>query len=235
MTEGTSAIEAVFQMYGLAAIWLLMLVKAAGVPIPIPGDLILLATAARAAAGSFDIRVAFLALLVAIVLGGSLQFLAARGPGRGLVYLVAELTGLGSHRLDAAAQRLQRRGRVSIAVALFTPGVRNAALPACGLAEVKLAVFLPALVAAAGVDLALHFAIGAVGGNLVSAVGGGGLQVAAVLLVLAATGLVGWRVLTHGRGGVSAWQATACPACLALGALATHSLTRPGESARVHV
>ena len=37
--------------YGLAAACVVMLVKAMGVPIPIPGDVILLATAARAAEG----------------------------------------------------------------------------------------------------------------------------------------------------------------------------------------
>ena len=42
-------IEGAFNSYGLIAVCLLMLGKAAGIPFPIPGDLILLATAARAA------------------------------------------------------------------------------------------------------------------------------------------------------------------------------------------
>ena len=64
--------------YGLAAACLLMLVKAAGVPIPIPGDVILLATAARAAEGKLLLWVAFVGLLAAITLGGFVQFVLAR-------------------------------------------------------------------------------------------------------------------------------------------------------------
>lgn len=40
--------------YGLIAIFSIMLLKELGVPIPIPGDLIMLAAAARAAQGRFS-------------------------------------------------------------------------------------------------------------------------------------------------------------------------------------
>src|ERR687883_1103 len=97
-----SPFEAALDAYGLAAVCLVMLVKAAGVPLPIPGDLILLATAARVAEGKLALGPAFAALLVAVMLGGCLQFLAARGPGRRLVYGVARMTGLGAESLDSA-------------------------------------------------------------------------------------------------------------------------------------
>ena len=38
--------------YGLVAIFVIMLLKEIGLPIPIPGDLIMLVTAAQAAAGA---------------------------------------------------------------------------------------------------------------------------------------------------------------------------------------
>jgi membrane protein DedA with SNARE-associated domain len=107
------------------------------------------------------------------------------------VYRIARLAGLGSDRLDGAARRLQRRGWLSITLALFTPGVRNAAVPACGLAGLSFGVFLPALLLASGLDLALHFAIGAAGGSLVGALGMNAVVIVVALVVLAIAGLAG--------------------------------------------
>jgi hypothetical protein len=59
-------LEAFLDSYGVAAACAVMLVKAMGVPIPIPGDVILLATAARAAEGKVLLWLAFVALLVAL-------------------------------------------------------------------------------------------------------------------------------------------------------------------------
>jgi membrane protein DedA with SNARE-associated domain len=220
-------IDRAFESYGLAAVCLLMLGKAAGIPVPIPGDLILLATAARAAEGKLILWQAFVWLLVAIVVGGTLQFAVARGPGRGLVYRFGRLAGLGPHRLEAAATALQQRGQLSIGLALLTPGLRNAAVPACGLAGLPLGAFLPPLVAASTLDLALHFVLGAVGGNLLDVLRPDPLVVACGVLALAGLGLAGWLLIVRRRStfrskreALAAWEATACPVCLALGALA---------------
>jgi hypothetical protein len=136
---------------------------------------------------------------------------------------MARLAGLGSDRLDGAARHLQRRGWLSITLALFTPGVRNAAVPACGLAGLSFGVFLPALLLASGLDLALHFAIGAVGGSLVGALGMNAIVIVVALVVLAIAGLAGWRLIARGRSVFGAWQTTSGPACLALGALASQA------------
>jgi membrane protein DedA with SNARE-associated domain len=219
-------IDAAFNSYGLAAVCLLMLGKAAGIPVPIPGDLILLATAARAAEGKLVLWQAFVWLLVAVVVGGTLQFAVARGPGRGLVYRFGRLAGLGPNRLDAAATAIQQRGKLSLALALLTPGLRNAAVPACGLAGLPLAAFLPPLLAASALDLALHFALGAVGGNLLDVLRPDPFVVASVFVALAALGLAIWLLILRRRSpsrlnreALAAWEATACPVCLALGAL----------------
>jgi len=219
-------IDAVFDSYGLVAVCVLMLGKAAGVPVPIPGDLILLATAARAAEGKLVLWQAFVWLLLAIIVGGTLQFAVARGPGRGLVYRFGRLAGLGRDRLEAMATAVQQRGTLSIGLALLTPGLRNAAVPACGLAGLPLRAFLPPLVAASTFDLALHFALGAAGGSLLDALRPDPLVVALGFVALAALGLAGWLLIVRRRSrsrsnreALAAWESTACPVCLALGAL----------------
>src|SRR5260370_1232540 len=58
------SLEAFLDSYGVVAACAVMLVKAIGVPIPIPGDVILLATAARAAEGKVVLWLAFVALFL---------------------------------------------------------------------------------------------------------------------------------------------------------------------------
>ena len=70
------SVEAFLTSYGLAAACLIMLIKSIGVPIPIPGDVILLAMAARAAEGKVLLWLAFVSLLVVLTIGGTVQFLA---------------------------------------------------------------------------------------------------------------------------------------------------------------
>src|SRR5439155_18975706 len=96
--------------YGVAAACAIMLVKAAGVPVPIPGDVILLATAARAAEGKVTLWFAFLVLLTALILGGAMQFYLARGPARRLVVKYGQRIGLTEQRLEKVAANVRRGG-----------------------------------------------------------------------------------------------------------------------------
>src|SRR5437588_3032739 len=157
--------------YGLAAIFILTLAKAIGVPIPIPGDLILLTAAARVAEGKLVLWQAFIALLLALVVGGLVQFWLARGPGRGLLYRFGRYIGLTSARLDAAAARVKKGGIISISVATLVPGVRSAAIVAGGLASVPLRIFLPGLFLGSTLFLAVHFLLGYLGGSILTVIG----------------------------------------------------------------
>jgi membrane protein DedA with SNARE-associated domain len=178
------------------------------------------------------------------VLGAVAQFGFARGSGRRVVYRFGRYVGLTAERLDAAAGAVRRGGIVGIAVLVLTPGVRSAAIPACGLASVPWRIFVPGLVIGSSVDLALHFALGFAGGrvlaglfdpSLVPWIAGG------VLVVVAALGLVGWLLLRRRQQGrqarpgaaaaLDAWQQAACPACLVLGAaLAPGGAVRGAQS-----
>jgi membrane protein DedA with SNARE-associated domain len=202
-----------------------MLVKAAGIPVPIPGDVILLATAARAAEGKVLLWLAFLALLLALTLGGTLQFVLARGPARGLVLRYGQRLGLTEERLERVAARVRQGGPIGIGLAVLTPGVRTAVVPACGLTGVPLRLFLPGLAIGSAVDLGLHFAIGFAGSSVFALV----VQPSPILiiLILALLGLGAWLLLTRRRRGtanqaVNAWAQATCPACLALGALSEY-------------
>lgn len=208
-----------------------MFVKSAGVPLPIPSDVILLAVAAGSANNDFVLWQAFVALLAAMVVGGLVQFGLARGPARRFVYRYGRYAGLPANRLDAAGAVLKRRGPVAIGITILTPGVRAVAVAGCGVAGVALRAFFPGLLFGSAAFLGLHFFLGYAGLALLRGLAGavslplvGGA--AAVLLVAAAVlwWLIRRRQLPQERRGqlvaetFVAWHEAACPACLILGA-----------------
>jgi membrane protein DedA with SNARE-associated domain len=217
--------ESFLETYGLLAAVALMLTKAAGVPIPIPGDVILLATAARAAEGKLLLWQAFLALLVALSVGGVVQFLVARGPGRNLVIRYGRRLGLSQERLDRVAATVQRGGLLGIGLAILTPGLRTAAVPACGLAGIPLRSFVPGLVLGSGADLGLHFALGYVGATVLASLASGGWLLVVGLL---GVGLIAWVLVVRRRRATAAeaavaWTQATCPVCLVVGSLGERS------------
>lgn len=190
----------------------LLLIKEAGVPIPVPGDLLVLgagiaaAGAGVAAVGEPAVPAPLLlaAILAAGFVGGSLQFALVRGPFRDPLLRALTRFGLPRQRLDTLAAWLQRRGAVGVAVARCTPGVRVGATAASGLAALPFAAFLPGLVAGNTVFVGGHFALGYVAGpaalDLIAGTGGIALAIGA-FVALAIIGAAGWHVLRRHRAG----------------------------------
>lgn len=215
-------LESFLDSYGVAAACLVMLVKAGGVPIPIPGDVILLATAARAAEGKVLLWLAFVLLLAALILGGTLQFLVARGPARHVVLRYGQRLGMTEERLDRVSARMRQGGLFGIGLAVLTPGARTAVVPACRIAGIPLRIFLPGLALGSAIDVGLHFAIGFAGSSVLAAL----VQPSPLLVVafLAVLGFGAWLVIARRRRAnaaiaANAWAQATCPVCLALGSV----------------
>ncbi|HEX2916259.1 MAG TPA: VTT domain-containing protein [Chloroflexia bacterium] len=226
-----SGIDTFLDMYGLPAIFGLMLVKAAGVPVPVPGDFVLLATAARASSGKFPLWLAFVALLAALVAGGTVQYLIARGPGRKFLYRFGRYTGLTRARLDGASSKVRKSSPLGYSLLILTPGVRSLAIPAGGLAGMALSTFLTGVVLGSFLDLSLHFFIGYFGASIL------GNFLLPVLVLLLVTGFAGWYLLKRRHSAhsphsevlaetVVRWSEAACPVCLGLGAISKFSPER---------
>jgi len=208
---------------GLATV---LLVKEAGVPIPVPGDLLVIG-AGVALAGDSPLAIAVLAVILAVgYVGGTVQFLLARRVLRRPLLAGLGRLGIGQARVEALAGRFRRSGARGVAVARMTPGVRIASIVAAGVAGVPYAAFLLGLVVGNGIFVAAHFAFGYVLGasatEVIAQAGGIGLIVVGVA-TLAIVGLIGWvairqRRRTSGSLGstLADWADAACPACLAL-------------------
>lgn len=213
--------------YGLAAIFGIMLLKELGVPVPIPGDLIMLGAAARAAQGKFSFGGVFLAILIPMLVGGTIQYWVAKGPGRALVYRIGNFVGLTRQRLDRAMETVRKGGMAAVALGLNTPGVRIATVPASGLAQLAPAVFVPGLVIGSITFLGWHLLIGAVGGAVLAFLNTSPIALVVILLAIIVLGIGGWLVIRRMRaahaadrsempGAFASWADASCPACIAI-------------------
>jgi len=230
----TDSLATFLQLYGLTAICLIMLIKSIGVPIPIPSDVIMLVAAAGAAQGRFVLWQAFAALLIAVVAGGIVQYALARGPGRELIYRYGRYVGLSPKRLDQASALAKRSGLFGISLMVLLPGVRAAAVAACGLAALPARLFLPGLLIGNTGFLGLHFFLGYLGGTLLALLARpvSAVTVAVAALALLAVGFVVWFEIRRHRSSAGEhastaavaadafanWHDATCPACLLLGA-----------------
>jgi membrane protein DedA with SNARE-associated domain len=208
----------------------LILVKESGIPIPVPGDVVVLGAGVAASRGDLDPGLALAALIVASVVGGAIQFGLLRSVARPVVLRLLARIGSGG-RVETQTERLRRRGARGVAVARVTPGLRIVAIAASALAGIPPAAFLIGLVAGNGVFIAAHFGLGYLLGEPVLTVVGGALGPLGILgVAVAAVGAAGWLLLSRRRRigrrepgteieTALAWTDACCPACLALAAV----------------
>lgn len=212
-----------WEAYGLLAIFVVMLLKEIGIPIPVPGDILMITAGAAAALGQIDLIALLLAITLAAILGGWVQYQLARGPGRAFLYRFGPWVGLTRERLDRASRAVANRGWPAIVIARMTPGLRIASILGCGLAAVPYAIFIPGLVVGSIAFISFHVLLGFFIGPLAMSI----LSTATLPLLLGlaaflALGLIVWwakgrRDKTSPLQTVTSWAEAACPVCLIVG------------------
>ena len=211
-----------------------LVIKEAGIPLPVPGDLLVIGAGVAATRGGLPAVAIVIVLVAATVVGGLVQFTLLRGRARTTVLRLLAGIGVGTSTIERGAGRLRRGGAATIAIARMTPGVRIVAIASSAVAGVGSTTFLAGLIVGNGVFLTGHFLLGlAIGRPAISLVADAGPVLVAGGVALAGAGALGWwlvtcmrsRRRTPYRGGASGDQAAAdwsdacCPACLVLAAV----------------
>jgi membrane protein DedA with SNARE-associated domain len=208
---------------GLVGIALVLLIKEAGVPVPVPGDLIVLGAGVAASQGRLDPILTAVAIVGATIAGGTLQFTILRGRARAALLRLLGRFGIDPESIVRLATPLARSGARGVAVARVTPGVRIVAIPAAALAGIALPRFAAGLSIGNAVFSGGHYLGGLLFGQAaVDALAAGGPVLLAVGLGVAVLGAVGWWLIARRRrragDAAVAWMDACCPACLALAA-----------------
>jgi membrane protein DedA with SNARE-associated domain len=235
------------ELPALAFLAAILTIKEAGVPIPVPGDLLVIGAGAAAAHGGLPAPAIVIALVGATVVGGTIQFALIRGRARAAVLRLLGRVGLAASTIERGAGRFRNGGATTIAVARMTPGVRIVAIASSAVAGVELTSFLAGLVVGNGLFLTGHFVLGLLVGEPAvrfAASAGTGLIVAGV--AFATIGAAGWWLIAHRQtrrhgttaqgappdpSGASAaldWTDACCPACLALAIVVPLNRRAPG-------
>jgi membrane protein DedA with SNARE-associated domain len=201
----------------------LIFIKESGVPVPVPGDLVVIGAGVAASHGQLDPPLALGLLIVASLAGGVIQYGLLRSVARPTLLRVLGTLG-SADRIDRQTERFRRSGAGAVAVGRMTPGLRIVTIAASAIAGVPAAAFVAGLAIGNGVFIAAHFGLGFILGEPILAIVGGSLgTVAIVCLSVALVGAVGWVLLARRRrsagslrGLTARWADACCPACLGL-------------------
>jgi membrane protein DedA with SNARE-associated domain len=215
---------------GLAALALLLPMEA-GVPIPLPADLVMFTVGQQVAAGRFPLWLAVAGFEAIAVLGTTALFLVSRGPAHRLIARFGPRLGLTPGRLGRATALAEARGRPGLAAGRALPGLRTLTVIAAGASGLAGRRALPALILGSSVFLQVHLVLGLLLGPLAAqAFDQAKLPALVAAAALAVAVLIFWRTRRRQRAAPNAlpadltappaWREATCPVCLAVTLLA---------------
>ena len=221
---------------GLAALVLLLPMEA-GVPIPLPADLVMFTVGERVAAGRFPLWLAVIGFEVIAIVGTTALFLTCRGPAQRIITRFGPRLGLTEARMRRAAGFAETRGRPGLAIGRGTPGLRTLTVVAAAVSGLSGRRALPALIIGSSVFLQVHLVLGLLLGPLADRAfnrAKGAFLVAVALLVIGT--VIFWLARRRKRAAPAAWMEATCPVCIGVTLLtergpAAAGLTRPDPAA----
>ncbi len=185
---------------GLLAIFVVMLVKEMGLPLPIPSDFITIMVGVLAAAGSFTLLELAVVLSIAVFIGSSAQYYVVRSAGRPLLYRGGRFVGLTPERLDRSRARLSGRGPVAVFIGLNIPGARAGVICAAALVGLKYPTVALAIVSGTAIFYGWHIALGYfLGPSAISLLESANVSLWLVVFGLVAVGIIGLIILNRER------------------------------------
>jgi membrane protein DedA with SNARE-associated domain len=206
-----------FAAAGIPVLFAALTVIEAGVPLPVPGDVLMLLVGERTAAHAVPLWVAVAGLEGVVITGTAALFLAARGPLRQLIVRSGRRVGLTQQRLERATNVLEHRGQAAIALGRATPSLRTLTVIAAAASRLSARRALPLLVLGGSVFIQLHLVLGyLLGPAAESMFKRAQLPVLVVVVVLVIAAAVYWVIRRGRRRAAQAWSEAICPACIAL-------------------
>jgi membrane protein DedA with SNARE-associated domain len=156
----TQLVLHIYAAHQVSALFLFVLIEEAGLPIPIPGDtLVMLAGAAPHPTFGYDVSVVGLSS-IAVFLGSSTLYAVSRRGGRPLLDKYGRYIRLNQRRLERMERWFLRRGKLAIIFGRLIPGLRIPTTIMAGLSDVPYSVYAPTAAIAAVVWSLIYFFAG---------------------------------------------------------------------------
>jgi membrane protein DedA with SNARE-associated domain len=156
----TDILFSLLDRYDDQMVFVLILLEEAGVPLPLPGDLIMIMAGLRIADGRMSLVPTLLLLELATLLGASLLYwLAARG-GRPLLQRYGRYIHLDHIKLGRAERWMLKHGVLAIVAGRFIPGLRIPTVIVAGVFGIRYPIFLSGLACGSFLYIAFWVGIG---------------------------------------------------------------------------
>ncbi len=124
------------------ALFLLLLVEEAGVPLPAPGDVVIMFSGYRASMGEMGIVEAAVAVTLAVQMGSTILYMLSRRVGHSILYKYGRFIHLDEGKLQKVERWIVQHGPVMVLVGRLTPGLRTPTSIMAGVFEIPFRSFL---------------------------------------------------------------------------------------------
>jgi membrane protein DedA with SNARE-associated domain len=150
-----------FYQYGILVVSLLLFLKAAGLPLPVPGDLLMVLIGGALSQAGAPLWTAWIAFSAATFGGAMVLYTLVRRFGHRYVSNYGHYVGLTAARVAQAEDQIRRRGWRAVMIGRMLPGVRLATAVAAATFGVRAWTFACAAGVAAMVEAGVCLLVGA--------------------------------------------------------------------------
>ena len=154
-----------FTVYPIQTVFVLITLEEAGLPLPVPGDtLLVLVGAHRHHSLLFDAAI-ILAASIAVFLGSTVLFFLMQRGGRQVLVKYGKFLHVSEKRLDQVEQWFVRRGQFAVILGRLIPGLRIPTTMVAGLSGMSYRSYAVAAAIAALLWATIYFFLGVLVGK----------------------------------------------------------------------
>lgn len=124
------------------ALFLVLFVEEAGVPLPMPGDIVIMFAGYRASQNLMGLVEAAISVTLGVQMGSTLLYLLSRRFGHAILYRYGRFIHLDEAKLSKVQRWIQERGPIMVLIGRLTPGFRTPTSIISGVFEIPFHQFL---------------------------------------------------------------------------------------------
>ena len=121
---------------------LLLTLEESGIPLPVPGDIIITFVGYQVSKGVVSYLAAFLTILTAVLVGSSLLYYLASRYGQALILKISKFIDLDEKRLSTVEQKFRKYGPLVIIFGRHIPGFRIPITIFAGVSNISYLTFI---------------------------------------------------------------------------------------------
>ena len=149
--------------YGYLALFVLLMLEEAGIPLPVPGDLLIAYAGFLAAQGHMELDRRFRRVPGSRGAGRLHPLFAQLRWGRPAINRYGRILRLTPEKIQRAESFFWRRGRLAVIVGQLTPGLRTVTSIVSGLFAAPAQIFVPSTLVASAFWVAVFLLLGSLG------------------------------------------------------------------------